>query len=139
MRSGPFTDKQIELVKTFADQAVIAIENTRLFEEVQARTRELARSVAELKAWRGRSGGQLDARSCKVVLKTIVEHACTMSDAERRDIYVRQGDGKLRARPRTTWATSTIAAVARSPIICDEDSWSASAIDTATATCRSTT
>src|SRR6516165_1523469 len=46
----PFTDKQIELVTTFADQAVIAIENVRLFDEVQARTRELTQSVEELRA-----------------------------------------------------------------------------------------
>jgi signal transduction histidine kinase len=45
----PFTDKQIELVTTFADQAVIAIENVRLFDEVQARTKELAASLDELR------------------------------------------------------------------------------------------
>jgi signal transduction histidine kinase len=46
---NPFTDKQIELVTTFADQAAIAIENVRLFESVEERTRELGRSLEELR------------------------------------------------------------------------------------------
>ena len=50
----PFTDKQIELVNTFADQAVIAIENVRLFDEVQTRTRDLAKSLEELRTTQDR-------------------------------------------------------------------------------------
>ena len=50
----PFTDKQIELVATFADQAAIAIENVRLFESVEARTRELTKSLEELRATQDR-------------------------------------------------------------------------------------
>src|SRR5262249_24489734 len=46
-----FTQKQIELAETFADQAVIAIENVRLFDELQARTNELTHSVEELRHW----------------------------------------------------------------------------------------
>src|SRR5262249_42132513 len=51
---NPFTDKQIGLAQTFADQAVIAIENVRLFEEVQARTRELAKSLEDLRTTQDR-------------------------------------------------------------------------------------
>jgi signal transduction histidine kinase/HAMP domain-containing protein len=78
----PFTDKQIKLVETFADQAVIAIENTRLFEEVQARTRELDRSVQELQglAEVGRAiSSTLDLR---VVLKTVVERAVDLAGCD---------------------------------------------------------
>ena len=50
----PFTDKQIELASTFADQAAIAIENVRLFESVEARTRELAKSLQDLRTTQDR-------------------------------------------------------------------------------------
>jgi signal transduction histidine kinase len=46
---GPFSQRQMDLVQTFADQAVIAIENVRLFEQVQERTKELSQSLDELR------------------------------------------------------------------------------------------
>jgi two-component system NtrC family sensor kinase len=53
-QAGLLPDRQVELLKTFADQAVIAIENVRLFDEVQARTRELAKSLEELRTTQDR-------------------------------------------------------------------------------------
>src|SRR5262245_48867821 len=84
----PFTDKQIELVETFADQAVIAIENVRLFEDVQARTRELAQSVEELQALGEVSQAVNSTLDLQTVLSTIVAKAVQLSGTEGGAIYV---------------------------------------------------
>ena len=83
----PFTDKQIELVTTFADQAVIAIENVRLFQELQARTRDLARSVEELKALGEVSQAVSSTLDLQTVLTTIVNRAVQLSGANGGVIY----------------------------------------------------
>jgi GAF domain-containing protein len=84
----PFTEKQIELVTTFADQAVIAIENVRLFDEVQARTRELAQSVEELQALGEVSQAVNSTLDLQTVLSTIVAKAVQLSGTEVGAIYV---------------------------------------------------
>jgi signal transduction histidine kinase len=83
----PFSDKQIALLKTFADQAVIAIENVRLFQELEARTRELARSVVELKAL-GEVGQAVSSTlDLETVLTRIVSHAVQLSGTDGGAIY----------------------------------------------------
>jgi signal transduction histidine kinase len=83
----PLSDKQMSLLKTFADQAVIAIENVRLFQELQARTRELARSVDELKAL-GEVGRAVSSTlDLETVLSTIVSHASQLSGTDGGAIY----------------------------------------------------
>ena len=92
----PFTDKQIELVETFGDQAVIAIENVRLFEEAQARARELTRSVQELQALGEVSRAISSSLDLKVVLKTIVDRAVHLSSTDAGSIfYYRESTGKF--------------------------------------------
>jgi signal transduction histidine kinase len=83
----PFTDKQIELVTTFADQAVIAIENVRLFQELQERTRDLARSVEELKALGEVSQAVSSTLDLQTVLTTVVNRAVQLSGAKGGVIY----------------------------------------------------
>jgi signal transduction histidine kinase len=87
MEVNPFTEKQIALLKTFADQSVIAIENVRLFQEIQARTRELAQSVGELKAL-GEVGQAVSSTlDLQTVLSTIVGHAVQLSGANGGVVY----------------------------------------------------
>ena len=83
----PFTDKQIELVQTFADQAVIAIENVRLFQELQARTDELARSVEQLRSLSEVSQAVNSTLDLQEVLSTIVKHAVQLSATDGGAIY----------------------------------------------------
>src|ERR1700737_4022133 len=84
----PFTEKQIELVTTFADQAVIAIENVRLFDEVQARTRELTQSIGELRALGEVNQAVNSTVDLETVLTTIVAKATQLSNTEAGTIYV---------------------------------------------------
>jgi GAF domain-containing protein len=89
----PFTDKQIELATTFADQAVIAIENVRLFDEVQARTRELSEALEQQTATSdvlrviSSSPGELEP-----VFRAMLENAARLCEASYGAMWLREGD-----------------------------------------------
>ena len=84
----PFTDKQIALVTSFAAQAVIAIENARLLNELRQRTDELGRSVGELRALGEVSQAVNSTLDLETVLSTIVAKAVQLSGTEAGAIYV---------------------------------------------------
>ncbi len=84
---GHFPGRQIALLKTFADQAVIAIENVRLFKELEARTGELSRSVEQLTALSDISRAVSSTLDVDTVLDTIVSHASQLAGGAGCAIY----------------------------------------------------
>ena len=84
----PFTDRQIALLETFADQAAIAIENVQLLDELRERTDELGRSVGELRALGEVSQAVNSTLDLETVLTTIVGRAVQLSHTDAGAIYV---------------------------------------------------
>ena len=83
----PFSAKQIALLETFANQAVIAIENVRLFKELEARTQDLTRSVGELRAL-GDVGRALSSTlDLDTVLQTIVTRASQLAGTDACSVF----------------------------------------------------
>ncbi len=87
IQPGRFSDRQLDLLKTFADQAVIAIENVRLFTELEVRTRDLTRSVGELRALGEVSQAVSSSLELKTVLETIVSRAVQLSGSDGGIVY----------------------------------------------------
>jgi GAF domain-containing protein/anti-sigma regulatory factor (Ser/Thr protein kinase) len=84
---GRFADSEVELLKTFADQAVIAIENVRLFKELQARTSELTRSVDELRALAEVSRALSSTLDLDAILQTIVTRASQLAGTDACSVF----------------------------------------------------
>src|SRR4029450_7003929 len=85
--SGPFPEHQIALLRTFADQAVIAIENVRLFTELEARTAEGTQSVGELKALGDVGRAVSSTLDLETVLSTIVSRAAQLAGMDGGSIW----------------------------------------------------
>jgi len=115
--ASPFSDQQVELLKTFADQAVIAIENVRLFKELEARTQDLTRSVGELRAL-GEVGQAISSTlDLQTVLTTIVGRATHLAGVDAGVIYEYDEQREL-FEPRATerLAEDIVRALVATPI-----------------------
>jgi GAF domain-containing protein len=125
---SPFTEKQIELLRTFADQAVIAIENVRLFEAEQERTRELSDSLQQQTATadvlKVISRSTFDLRS---VLQTLVESAARFCAADKATV-VREKDGLFYAAEAYGYSREFLEYIRNTPVKAERGSASGRAL-----------
>ncbi|HXH84185.1 MAG TPA: GAF domain-containing protein, partial [Candidatus Tectomicrobia bacterium] len=113
----PFTDGQIALMETFADQAAIAIENARLLNELQARTDALTRSVKELQALGEVSQALSSTLDLETVLSTIVSRAAALAGTDSCSVYeYDERAEELHVRATHNLAEEVVAMARRAPI-----------------------
>jgi signal transduction histidine kinase len=111
-RVQPFTEKEIALVRTFADQAVIAIENARLFDELRARTAELGRSVDELKMLSEVGQAVSSTLDLRAVLSTILTRSVALAGADAGAVFrYNRGERSFRLVEAIGWDASLTEAV----------------------------
>jgi len=98
----PFTHKEIEVLTSFADQAVVAIEKIRLFRELHARTDELARSVEEMEVLSQTTQAVNSSLNRNRVLSAIAEQACRLCQADA-GLITEFDESTREFRPAATW------------------------------------
>jgi len=114
---GPFSDSEIELLKTFADQAVIAVENVRLFKALDARTGELTQSVEKLTALGEVSRAVSSTLDVETVLDTIVSRASQLAGADGCSIFeYDEGAEQFELRATHNDDTEFVAALRAAPL-----------------------
>jgi GAF domain-containing protein len=114
---GPFSEKEIALLQSFADQAVIAMENVRLFKELQERTEALAKSVDQLTALSQVGQAITSTLDLQAVLKTIVAHAVQLTGLDGGAIYeYDQHSEEYHLRASENYSEELVEAMRRTPI-----------------------
>jgi PAS domain S-box-containing protein len=117
MEVRPFSEKQIKLLETFADQAAIAIENAQLLNALQERTAQLTRSVDELRALGEVTQAVGSSLDLETVLATIVRHAMQLSGSHGGIVYeFEEATGTFQVRTTLGVAPDHVEALRATPI-----------------------